>query len=217
VVHIYIGGDRSAVSDYRPISLNFEISKQSEHVIAGYLRKVCDKNYWLCEGHHGFKEGYSCDCQVNTVRQDMAGSLDEVIFIYAIIIDFSKAFVLVPHDRLFTKLVASGVDSKVVVWVREFLVGRTERVRVGGQQSKEVKVNSSVPQGNVLCTLLFIVYLSDIWKNIDSSNRPFADYCTIYGKITNKNKIENFRKDLDTLGECAVENGMKINPGKIRQ
>jgi len=48
----------------------------------------------------------------------------------AIITDFSKAFDLVPHDRLFTKLAASVVDSKVVVWVRESLVGRTQRVRL---------------------------------------------------------------------------------------
>jgi len=54
------------------------------------------------------------------------------------IIDFPKAFDLVPHDRLFTKLAASGVDSRVVVWVMELLVGRTERVRVGGQLSVEV-------------------------------------------------------------------------------
>jgi len=43
-------------------------------------------------------------------------------------IDFSKAFSLVPHDQLLTKLVASGVDSRVVMWVREFLVGHTQRV-----------------------------------------------------------------------------------------
>jgi len=58
----------------------------------------------------------------------------------AIIIDFSKAFDLVPHDRVLTKLAVSGVDSRVVVCVREFLVGRTQRVRVGGQLPKEVKV-----------------------------------------------------------------------------
>ena len=45
---------------------------------------------------------------------------------------FSKAFDLVAHDRLIMKLAGSGVDSGVVAWVREFLVGRTQRVRVGG-------------------------------------------------------------------------------------
>ena len=62
--------------------------------------------------------------------QDIADSLDEGIGIVAIIIDSSEAFGLVTHSRLLMKLAASGVDSRVVVWVREFLVGRTHRVRV---------------------------------------------------------------------------------------
>jgi len=42
-------------------------------------------------------------------------SLDEGVGIDANIIDFSKVFDLVPHDRLLTKLAALGVDSMVVV------------------------------------------------------------------------------------------------------
>jgi hypothetical protein len=53
------------------------------------------------------------------------------------------------------------MDSKVVVWVREFFVGHTKRVRVGGQLSKEVKVTSG---GSVLDTLLFLVYGNNIWR-----------------------------------------------------
>jgi len=93
----------------------------------------------------------------------------------AIIIDFSNAFNLVPHDRLLTKLAASGMDSRIVVWVREFLVGHKQRVSVGGQLSKEVKVTSCVPQGSVLGPLLFLVYVNDIWCNIDSSIRLYTD------------------------------------------
>ena len=99
--------------------------------------------------------------------QDIADSLGEGVGIDAIIIDFPKAFDLVPHDRLLTKLAVSAVDSRAVVWVREFLVGRTQRARVGGQLSKEVKVTSGVPQGSVLGLLLFLVYVNDIWRNID--------------------------------------------------
>jgi len=47
-----------------------------------------------------------------------------VVGIDAIITDFTKAFDLVPHDWLLMKLEASGVDLRVGVWVREFLVGR---------------------------------------------------------------------------------------------
>jgi hypothetical protein len=80
----------------------------------------------------------------------------------AIVIDFSKAFDLVPHDRLLTKIATSGVDSRVIVWIREFLLGRTQRIRVGGQLSEEVRVTSGVPQGSVLGPLLFFAYVNDI-------------------------------------------------------
>jgi len=96
------------------------------------------------------------------------------------------AAIIVPHDRLLTKLAGSGVDSRVVVWVREFLVGRTQRVRVGGQLSKQVIVNSGVPQRIFLGPLLFIVYVHDIWWNIESSITLFTDDCIICRKITNK-------------------------------
>ena len=98
---------------------------------------------------------------------DIADSLDEGFGIYAIIIDFSKVFDLVPRDRLLTKLAASGVGSRVVVWVREFLVGRTQTVKVGGQLYKEAKVTSDVPQGSVLGSFLFLVYVNDIWRDIE--------------------------------------------------
>ena len=44
--------------------------------------------------------------------QDIADSLDEVVGIDVIMIDFSKAFDLVSHDRLIMKFSASGVDVK---------------------------------------------------------------------------------------------------------
>jgi hypothetical protein len=38
----------------------------------------------------------------------------------------------------------------------------------------------------------------------------------MYRTVTNKNGIEKSQKDLDTLGKWAIENGMKINPGKCK-
>ena len=108
-----------------------------------------DKNDWLYEGQHGFRPEYSCESQVITVCQDTADSLDNGDKIDAIIVDFSKAFDFVPHGRLLTKIANTGGDSSVVVWIREFLLGRMQSVRVGGQLSAEVSLTSGVPQGNV--------------------------------------------------------------------
>ncbi len=154
VIPIHKGGDRSLVSNYRLVSLTSVVCKQMEHVIASYLRRVWDKNDWLYESQHGFRQGYSCESQVITVCQDIADSLDNGDKIDAIIVDFSKAFDLVPHGRLLKKIANSGVDSRVVVWIREFLSGRTQRVRVEGQLSEDVKVTSGVLQGSVLGPLV---------------------------------------------------------------
>ena len=73
------------------------------------------------------------------------------------------------------------MDSRVVVWIREFLLGRTQRVRIG-HLSEEVRVTSGVPQGSVLGPLLFLAYVNDISMNIESTFR-LADDCVIYRKI----------------------------------
>jgi hypothetical protein len=63
------------------------------------------------------------------------------------------------------------VESRIVIWIREFLVGRTQRVKIKGQLSKEVRVTSGLLQGSVLGSLLFLAYVNDIWMNIDSTIR----------------------------------------------
>ena len=76
IILIQKGGDRSLVTNYRPVSLTSVVCKQMEHVTASYLRQVWDKNNWLYEGQYGFRPGYSCESKVITVCQDTADSLD---------------------------------------------------------------------------------------------------------------------------------------------
>jgi len=58
-----------------------------------------------------------------------------------------------------------------VVWIREFLLGRMQRVRVGGQLNAEVRITSGVQQGSVLGSLLFLDYVKytvfeGIWNQL---------------------------------------------------
>ena len=102
----------------------------------------------------------------------------------------------------------------MVVWIREFLIDRSQRVTVGRHYSTEVRVTSGVPQGSVLGPLLFLAYVNDIWRNIESKIRLFADDCIIYRKILNIKDVEKLLTDLDRLGDWAERNDVKINPNK---
>jgi hypothetical protein len=61
------------------------VCKQLDHIIAGYLRHVWDKNDWLHKGQHGFRPGHSCE---TSVCQDIVDSLDKGVGIDATIQDF---------------------------------------------------------------------------------------------------------------------------------
>jgi len=197
VVLIYKGGDRSVVGNNKPVSLTSVACILMERVIAGYLRQVWEMCGWLYDGQHGFRPGYSCDCQLVTVCQDIADSLDEGVRTDAIIIDFSKDFDLVPHGRMLKKIAATGVDEGSCM-------GKGISLRmfaVDGQLSEKVRV----PQRSVLGLLLFLAYVNDIWRNTESNIRLFANNCIIYRNIMDSSDIDKLQPDLNTSGKWALK------------
>ena len=106
-----------------------------QQVTAGYPRQVRVIIKWLYETKHYFIPRFSCESQIGTVCQDFASSLDEGATMKAMIIDFSKTFELVSHDRLITKIAASGMDSRVDVGVGEISLGCWQGVRVAEKLS----------------------------------------------------------------------------------
>jgi len=100
----------------------------------------------------------------------------------------------------------------MVVWIREFLIDRSQGVSVGMHYSEEV--TSGVPKGSVLSPLLFVAYVKFIWRNIESKIRFFADECVIYRKILNIKYVEKLQTDINRLGDWAEGNEIKINRNK---
>jgi hypothetical protein len=174
-----------------------------EQVIAGYMRQVCENFDCLHEGQHNFNPRYSCKSQIIILSEHIRlpwwsshGIRDKN--------RFTKAFDQVPHEHLLKKIADLVVDSMVVVRIRELLLGRSQRFRVGGQLSEEVRVTSGVPQGSVLSPIFFLAYVNDIWRNIESKIRVFADDWIIYRKIVNNYDVEELQTDLNRVGYWAV-------------
>ena len=99
------------------------------------------------------------------------------------ILDFSKAFDTVPHNKLLHKLDDYGVRGSINRWLEMFLTQRKMKVVINGNESEEATVDSGVPQGTVLCPLLFICHINDLPDSVRSSVRLFADDCLLYRNI----------------------------------
>nr|VZH94046.1 unnamed protein product [Spirometra erinaceieuropaei] len=116
---------------------------------------------------------------------------------------FKKAFDSVPHQRLLHKLSRIGVRGKLLKWIENFLVGRSQTVRLGGQHSAEVTVTSGVPQGSVLGPILFLIYIDDCIHGLDCRIAMFADDIKLWTVIRNEDDEANLHANLDRLEQLS--------------
>ena len=173
-----------------------------------------DTHKILCDQQHGFRKRRSCDSQLLVTIQDISANLDEGEQIDAILLDFSKAFDKVPHQRLLLKLRHYGIGESTLQWIQSFLSDRSQQVLVEGQASESSPVTSGVPQGTVLGPLLFLLYIYDMPMKVSSTARLFADDSLLYRKIRSSQDSISLQEDLDRLQQWEKEWQMSFNPAK---
>ena len=131
-----------------------------------------------------------------------------------IILDFSKAFNKVPHQRLINKLQFYVIKGSTLTWLKSWLTSRSQGVIIDGMCSKSVDVTSGVPQGTVLGPLMFLSFINDMQDDLVCTLRLFSDGALLYHKITYNDDTLALQRDLDKLGLWADRWQMLFNPFK---
>jgi len=150
------------------------------------------------------------------VLDKWTASLDDKKDIDVIYMDFQKAFDKVPHQRLLQKLKGYGFGDCLIKWVNGFLSQRKHRVIVNGTASKWAEVTSGIPQGSVLGPVLFVIYINDLPKEVESEVYLFADDTKIFSEITNEGDSGKLQDDLDALYAWSNKWLLKFHPHKCK-
>ncbi len=106
------------------------------------------------------------------------------------LMDFKMAFDLVTHRLLLVKLRALGFGEDSIAWIRAFL-GKTEfRVSVEGESLEWATAPVGVPQGSVLGSILFVVYINDFPEEMRSRSFLFANDLIVNGSSRSEDLLE---------------------------
>ena len=133
-----------------------------------------------------------------------------------ILLDFSKAFDKVAHEKLLLKLHFYGIRGNTLNWIKDFLDNRNQSVLLNGSNSDSIPVSSGVPQGSVLGPILFLVYINDFPDQVRSRVRLFADDTAMYLALDRQDKSEILQKDLENLEKWEKLWDTSFNPSKCQ-
>ena len=122
---IYKKGSRSVAANYRPVSLTSVSCKLLEHIIFHHIMAHLQQHSILSKNQHGFRTGHSCETQLVTTIEDLALSLECGQQVDMLILDFSKAFDTVAHQRLIHKLEHYGIRDSIKGWISTWLTRKS--------------------------------------------------------------------------------------------
>ena len=118
----------------------------------------------------------------------------------------SKAFDKVWHEGLIFKLEHIEISGNLLRLLESFLSNRFQKVVLNGQCSNWSSVLAGVPQGSILGTLLFLIYINDLPEGLQSSVKLFADDTSLFSTVYDPNmSADQLDKDLEKISDWAYK------------
>ena len=123
------------------------------------------------------------------------------------------------HDLILNKLKTQyNIDGTLLKFFTEYLCCRKQCVILDNVISECVDVLSGVPQGSILGPLLFVLFINDIYTNIDKDTNIalFADDTKIWRDINSEADCEILQNDINTLSTWSRNNKISFHLDKCK-
>lgn len=149
-------------NNYRPISLLCSMAKILEKVMVKRILEFIEDKEVLHNEQFGFRHRHSTIHQLVRVSELISKNFNTKKSTAAVLLDIHKAFDTVWHVGLLYKLIKLKFPRYIIKFIRSYLEKRYFQVTVHHAVSELYEITAGVPQGSVLGTILYAIYLHDL-------------------------------------------------------
>ena len=191
ITPVFKKGDKTEVSSYRPVCSLSSFSKIFERIVYNRMLKFIEKHEILSKSQFGFRKNVNTETALINFIDFVHKGLTAKHNVGTVFMDLSKAFDVMDHNILETKLKHYGFRGTFLKILMSFVRNRKYFVNVNGMNSNTRTVNIGVPQGSTLGPLLFLIYVNDM-ENCSSLLHftLFADDTTLAYSCNNLLELE---------------------------
>lgn len=224
---IFKKGEATDTCNYRPIALLSVFSEILESAMTRRLYSYCEKYKILDESQNGFRKNRSTTLAVYKYVQEALNIINTKKYAVGVLLDLSKAYDRVSYKILLRKLYGIGIRGVVYDWFESYLTNRAQFVEIeyyysqsgmiARAQSDTLPVKMSIPQGSVIGCILFIIYLNDLPKNIDTTSVLFADDLSIIFPCSNEQDLKGrLEKIINDVTSWLGDHNLLVNFSKTK-
>ena len=173
---------------YRPISISSYFGKILERIIEKRIRLHCEIYCILDDEQEGFRTSRSTARYLYKLIATLKEAQQKKLTSFLLCLDFEKAFDSVWLKGLIVKLHRWGIRGNLLNLIDSFLFNRNVNLIINKEQGIRRKCGEyGVPQGSVLSPLLFILYVSDMFRRkpvqLALSTQPWSQVCKEHTSI----------------------------------
>ena len=161
----------------RPISLTPVISKLAEEFVVDRFIKPAILQIVDSRQYGVIPKSSTTQSLIGLVHNLAKATDGSGALVRDVMFDYKKAFDLIDHHILVTKLHTLDIPPEIINWVSDFLTNRQQRVKLASDcYSEWAAVPAGVPQGTKLGPWLYILMINDLnangvdlWKLVDDT------------------------------------------------
>ena len=210
---VHKSGAKNSVNNYRGIAV---VSKVLERCVYSRIYNHVASHLNLLQ--HGFRHNRSCVTQLIQHAHFLASTLDIGCQVDSIYLNMVKAFDRVPHQKLLYKLRFFGFRDPLLSWIEDYLTNRQHRVMIERMASQWKPVTSGVPQGSLIGSILFLIYINDISSDLslDTLIPLYTDDAKLCRAISTHIDCDILNSDLHSVQSWSDTWDMSFNLKKCK-